>query len=231
MSCLLGSPNPHIIEHSQDTANSDPKTLLAVDQVILRLILPTHPHTVDNKSDVLADLIDTLWKEHEDFVHRSGYFAREHIWVSAGNDTTMAHTWHKRYSLPFTKVFGAVSCQVTPPLLGMGQAEQNWKAVKANKSGKHSNLSPAKSKKQAVISTSYSHKKSKAQRMAAQWASVLWTEEDFKFCKIHSYCSSPMVAHLKSRQLRVFHAYKDDWEDVQFSLKGDDIHATEVSAK
>jgi hypothetical protein len=227
----LCSANPHIIDHSQDTANSYPKTLLAVDQVIVRLILPTHPHTVDNKSEVLAGLIDTFWKEHEDFVHRRGYFAREHIWVSAGNDTTMAYDWHKRYSLPFTKVFGAVSCQVTASPLGIGQAEWNWKAVKANKSGKRSNLSPTKSKKQAVISASYSHKKSEARRMAAQRAGVLWTEEDFKFCKINSYCSAPIVAHLKSRQLRVFYAYKEDWEEVQFSSKGDDIHAARVSAK
>jgi hypothetical protein len=35
----LCSPSPHIIEHSQDTANSDPKTLIAVDQVIERLFL------------------------------------------------------------------------------------------------------------------------------------------------------------------------------------------------
>ena len=30
---------------------------------------------------------------------------------------------------------------------------------------------------------------------------------------------------------RVFHAYLEDWEDVQFNSKGDDVHAAKVLAK
>ena len=66
--------------------------------------------------------------------------------------------------------------------------------------------------------------------MAVQWAGVLWTKEDFKFCNIDSYCSAPVVAHLKSR-LRVLYAYKEGWEEVKFSSKMDDIHAARVLAK
>ena len=29
----------------------------------------------------------------------------------------------------------------------------------------------------------------------------------------------------------VFHAYLEDWEDVQFNSKGDDVHAAKVLAK
>ena len=29
----------------------------------------------------------------------------------------------------------------------------------------------------------------------------------------------------------MFYAYKEDWEEVQFSSKGDDIHAARVLAK
>jgi len=48
--------------------------------------------------------------------------------------------------------------------VGIGQAGQKWKAIKANKSGKHSNLSSEKMKKQAVVSAAYSHQKNEACR-------------------------------------------------------------------
>jgi hypothetical protein len=227
----LCSPNPFVIAHSQDPANADAENNLAVERFIERVILKKHPHTKENREAVLAELIDTFWKERDDFVYRRGAFARSHIWVSAANDETMSHEWHKRYSLPHTKVFGDVACVSTPTSLGMGQAERIWKIVKANKKGNRSKMSPDKSKKQAIISAAYSHKKNEARRKAAQRAGVLWTDEDFKFCKLDKYLAAPVDQLLRQRIFRVFKAYREPWEKVQFGPKGDDIHEAMVSAK
>jgi hypothetical protein len=59
----------------------------------------------------------------------------------------------------------------------------------------------------------------------------LWTDEDFGFCKIDHYCAGNIVEELAMEPERVFHAFQEDWEDIQFGRKGDDVHAAKVSAK
>ena len=56
----------------------------------------------------MSRLIDEFWEEHEAFVQWKGFFNQAHIWLSAEKEDTLAHEWHKRYSLPFTEVFGQV---------------------------------------------------------------------------------------------------------------------------
>jgi hypothetical protein len=231
MVAYLCSPNPHIIKHSQELTNMSPQVHLAVDRVIERLVLTRRDYTSENKDNVLADLIEKFWKERDEFVCRKGYFSREHIWVSAKREDCVSHQWHKRYSLGFTDVFGEVGCLTTSPTLGCGQAERNWKEFKDNRSGKRSNLSPEKAKKLSVISASYSHKKCEARRVQAQKAGVIWTDDDFKYCKLDSYCSESIIEKLKENEVRVFHAYMEDWEKMQFNSKGDEVYAARVSAK
>ena len=179
-----------------------------------------------NKSTGVMQLV-SRWRYH----HCMEDWAGNNIWVSAANDETMSHEWHKHYSLPHTKVFGDVACVSTPTSLGMGQAERIWKIVKANKKGNRSKMSPDKSKKQAIISAAYSHKKNEARRKAAQRAGVLWTDKDFKFCKLDNYLAAPVNQLLRQRIFRVFKAYREQWEKVQFGSKGDDIHEAMVCAK
>ena len=59
----------------------------------------------------------------------------------------------------------------------------------------------------------------------------MWTDEDFKFCKIDHYYDGNIVEELAMEPERVFHACQEDWEDIQFRRKGDDVHAAKVSAK
>ena len=174
-----------------------PEVHLAVDRVVEHLVLTRRDHTSENKEIVLADVIEKFWKERDVFVCRKGYFSRGHIWVIAEREDCVSHEWHKRYSLGFTDVFGEVGCLTTSPTLGCGQAECNWKEFKDNRSGKRSNLSPEKAKKLSVISASYNHKKCEARRVQAQRAGVIWTDEDFKYCKLDSYCSESIIEKLK----------------------------------
>lgn len=55
-------------------------------------------------------------------------------------------------------------------------------AIKAIRSGKHSNLNSEKTKKQEAISSAYSHEKNELCCKQAQKDSALWTDEDFEYC-------------------------------------------------
>jgi hypothetical protein len=90
-------------------------------------------------------------------------------------------------------VFGQVGCFKWSEIFGIGQAEQNWKAIKANKFWKRSNLSSMKIKKQAIISAAYSRQKVEACHKTAQKSSMLWTDEVFDYCKIDQYCQGSIV--------------------------------------
>ena len=46
------------------------------------------------------------------------------------NIFVMIHLWHKKYSLPSTKVLGFVAFRVTSKILGIGSAERSWGYVK-----------------------------------------------------------------------------------------------------
>ena len=143
--------------------------------------------------------------------------------MSAEREDCLSHEWHNRYSLGFTDVFGEVGCLTTLSTLGCEQAEHNWKEFKDNRSDKRSILSPEKAKKLSVLSASYSHKKCEARRVHAQRAGVIWTDDDFKYCKLDSYCSESIIKKLKENEVRVFHAYMEDWEKMQFNSKGDEV--------
>jgi hypothetical protein len=60
---------------------------------------------------------------------------------------------------------------------------------------------------------------------------VLWTDEDFDYCNIDQYCEGSIVDKLRLKDARVFHAYLEDWENMQFGSKGNEGHAAKVSAK
>ena len=59
-----------------------------------------------------------------------------------------------KYSLPFTKVLGFVSCRVTSKVLGIGAAERSWGDVKTITSGKRSAVSSDVSEKHSIVYTS-----------------------------------------------------------------------------
>ena len=227
----LCSPHPLIIAHSEDIANRDPENAIAVEQFIERVLLPQKCLRIEDRPVELARMIDKFWSEREDFVKRRNYFARANIWIIAALEDTLAYEWHKRYSCPCTEILGPVACKSTSEALGCGQAERHWKSMKAQITGKRAKLGSEKAKKQSVISAAFARQKNELHRKHAQRAGVLWTDEDFEFCKLDHYCSGSLVEELVVEPSRVFHSYLEDWEDVQFGRKGDDIHAARVSAK
>jgi hypothetical protein len=120
----LCSPNPIITALSQDTNNKDTENILAVERVIEKMTLSRLHKKAQDRDSKLARLIDKLWEEHEAFVQWKGFFNRAHIWLSTEREDTLAHEWHKRYSLPFTEVFGQVDCLLCLEIMGISQAER-----------------------------------------------------------------------------------------------------------
>ena len=213
----LCSPHPTIIAHSE--AHKDPMNNIAVEEFIKRVILPRRQIDDADPNVVLAQLVDKFWAERDDFVKKRGFFSRESIWITASDPTTVSYEWHKRYSLPATEVFGLSACLTCSLVLGCGQAERQWKAMKAQKTGKRTNLGSEKTKKQSVICVAFARQKNETQRKQAQRAGVLWSDEDFQYCKLDEYCQGDISEDIVIEPKRVFHAYLEDWEDVRFAAR------------
>jgi hypothetical protein len=122
----------------------------------------------------------------------------------------VSYDWHKRYSVPVTEVFGLVACISTSLVLGCGQAEQHWKVMKVQKTGRHTNLGSEKTKKQSVIYASFARQKNETQCMQAKQASLLWTYEDFEYCKLDQYYQGNIPDEIVIELKRIFHAYLED---------------------
>jgi hypothetical protein len=239
----LLSPHAEIMKHAIDPANRDPLDNIAVETMIEKLLVSHDHENEEEHAQELSDKITTFWSEHSQFVNKQqgvfarkhiwveqGVFARKHIWVAAANENVLMHEWHSMNSYPFTQVLGPLACIVGSKPLGIGQAERNWKIYKRNKSGQRARLGSGKTKAQTVIAGAYSHQKSAACRGTAQKAGKVWSNEDFVFLKLDSYCTGSITESI-IKPVRVVRLYKEAWECNQFDSKGDDIHAARLSAK
>ena len=56
------------------------------------------------------------------------------------------------------------------------------------KTGQRTNLGYEKNKKQSIICSGFARQKNETQRIQAQRAGMLWTDEDFEYCKLDEYC-------------------------------------------
>ena len=73
------------------------------------------------------------------------------MWKSSLLEKGTVHLWHDIFSNNNAKILGFVGCRVTSKILGIGNAERAWGAVKQLKSGRRGHLSGSNTKKQATI--------------------------------------------------------------------------------
>ncbi len=146
------SPNPIIMAHAIEN-----KSLLhdnAAERHITNLIID-RTKVGDDRRQERATLIDTFLTEYGDFINKRGSFACNHMWITAAEEDLKAYRWHQRYSLPVTKVLGKLACLTLSKILGIGTVEQNWKQVKAVKSGQWVNTTMTKTTKQVSMYAQY----------------------------------------------------------------------------
>ena len=109
MLCVI----PHICKDAKD--HSDRNHRNQVNNVIKRLFSGAY-------EEEMAVAQDISWNEYTDFDNKIGSFdADEFIWKSKDIRDGISHLWHKKYSLPCTKVFGFVSFRFTSKVLGIFQ--------------------------------------------------------------------------------------------------------------
>ena len=91
-------------------------------------------------------------EEHRKFMRKIDMFeAKNKMWQSTLLDHDKVHEWHDIFSINSTQVLGWVACRVTSKILGIGNAERAWGAVKQLKSGRRGHLSGPNTKKQATV--------------------------------------------------------------------------------
>ena len=138
-------------------------------------------------------------QELKEFNNKEGHFAKSHIWIIAEQESTIAHKWHAKYSAPFTKVLGKFACRVTSKIMGIGEAEHQWKATKRQLGNGRGRLGSEKCKKQAAISAAYCPERSTNRHRESSTAGKLWEDADFKTIGLGVYCEGK----LKGREREV----------------------------
>jgi hypothetical protein len=159
----------------------------APERLITKLIIDRTKVGDDWKQE-RAKLINTFLTKYGDFINKRGSFARDHTWITATEEDLKAYRWHQRYSLPVTKVLGKLACLTLSRILGIGSAEQNWKQVKAVKSGQRVNTTMTKTTKEVLMYTQYQHACAQAKMINQATAGKLWDDGDFTSIKMDLYC-------------------------------------------
>jgi hypothetical protein len=144
----------------------DNKTLAhdeAAERLITKLLL--EPSLVCNRRTLeRAKLFDCFMEEYGDVTNRRNIFSRDNTWIIVADDTTKAYKWHHKYSYHQTKVLGKLAFLVLSKILGIGNAEWNWKQVKAVKSSQHVNTTINKTKSIGVCTISADARSSTAEQ-------------------------------------------------------------------
>lgn len=217
------APNPIIMAHALKHKKFEHEE--AAERLIVKLLL--NPNLVGNaRENEKARLIDKFHEELADFTGRRGRFNRTHIWITAADPNQQAFRWHQKYSLQSTDVLGRLACLVTSKILGIGTAEQNWKQVKAVKTGQRANTGVEKCKKQVMIFSQYQAMRGQIRTTKLSSAGKLWDEKDFQSMKMDEYCKEiedglQVDKAVRSGKTKIFKAWRERWEMEKIGPNGD----------
>ena len=220
-------PRPEVMAHAKDKNNYDPADRRACERLLRKIMVNPNITDAAERQKEEAIVIDTFYSELSDFQHHMGVFERPHIWIIAKDKNLVTHTWHEKYTLHETKVFGRFACIVTSKKKGISCAERHWKQTKFHKKGRRGALGTMKTKKLSTISTSYSYEQARLRADDARTAGHLWEDEDF--FDYNNFCERKLIG--VERVTRVFRAWEETWEKEQFSAAGDEVFAAKLSAK
>ena len=190
-----------------------------------RLLKKMYASEMADDSDELASLLSDFWDEYEHFKSKTGPFQKSYIWKAGNIDLQQngrSHIWHKKNSLPYTKVLGKFACRVCSKIVGMGSAERNWGDVKHLKTDKRSHLSSSAVQKQATIFGASCMHSARLERQSKQGTSEdpykFWSEDDFDN-EFVTYLDPP--AEGTNDGIRVVKCYLEEWEKEHLHKKDD----------
>ena len=212
------SPVTEVFIDSQQNATGQHRD--AVDRLLKKMYAS---HMADD-SDELASLFNDFWDEFELFKSKTGPFEKLYIWKESNPDLHhgRSYMWHKKNSLPFTKIFGKFACRVCSKIVGMGSAERNWGDVKHLKTDKRAHMSSDAVQKQATIFGASCMLNARIERDAKRGTDddpyKFLTEDDFD--NEFSSISQPGKRSLNENS-RVFKCYFEDWEKECLHRKDD----------
>ena len=124
MFCVI----PHVSKYAKDHSDRDHRK--QVNNVIKTLFRGL-------SEDGMAVNQDIFWTECKEFYNKIASFdGDEFIWKIKNIRDVNSHLWHQKYSLPWKKVIGFVTCRFISKVLGIGEAERSLGDVKTIRSGK-----------------------------------------------------------------------------------------------
>jgi hypothetical protein len=214
----LLSPIPDVYNDSRENSNGQHRN--AIDRLLKKMFASQF----SDDSDELANLLNDFWEEFEHFISQTGPFEKAYIWKYNNPDLHhgRSHLWHKKNSVPFTKVLGKFACRVCSKIVGMGSAERNWGAVKHLKTDKRSHLSSDAVQKQATIFGATCMLNARLERNAKKGTLEdpykFWNDEDFDN---EFSLSEKTHDRTEDDNIRVFKGYLEDWEKAHLFQKDD----------
>ena len=146
------SANPTVWEYSEAEARIDGDVRDGIERLVRKLYIAPNPNG-KTRGMTMEEIVDLFLSGYEDFRNQRGVLDRLDRFRPKEARAGKSHMWHKRYSLPYTKVLGFVACCVTSKNRGMRVCERNWGDVKQIASGKRFSLSGDSIKKKAIVYT------------------------------------------------------------------------------
>jgi hypothetical protein len=125
---------------------------------------------------------------------------------------------------------------VLSKILGIGTAEQNWKQVKAVKSGQRVNTSIDKTRKQVLIYAQYQQMCAQARAMKLSAAGKLWEDKDFEGLKMDAFCKEIQMSLEEEvgepeEPVQILRLWKEQWELKKIGPQGNQLLKARLMSK
>jgi len=219
----LCSPVPQV----QETWKIDEGHKKVVNALIVKLY-GTHGLNEPQTKREGDDLINCFWDEHHHFATKTGPFSDSYKWTSADILNNRSHFWHAKNSVHCTSVFGKLACVVTSKIIGIGNAERQWRDVKQLKQGQRSHLSSSAVRMQATLYGDHCAKVAAVRRdriIAAKGQSkkglCLWEDKDLDACGLDAFGIDieKQIEKTKPSKKIQFKCWREEWEDENAKTK------------
>jgi len=149
------------------------------NKLLKRFFVPEGLGLAEENNEYMT-IVGSFWLEWGDFNSRTNFYSADQpCWhASQLHNHTKVHVWHKAWTYRHGFYLGKLACRVTSKILGIGNAERNWGAVKHLKSGQRSHLSSEAVSKQATLFGKSCADKANKKEPPSVKVTCLWQEID-----------------------------------------------------